>query len=368
MKHVPALPVTLFVRAGGMAEKQIPVRVRAGVQTDVGRIVLAPKIPPPKKGVVAGRVLYDDRTPALGAAIGRFMWWAPEKEVDATGAFRRQVPAGRHVLDCSLDGAVRWPRDPAEDVLVGEGLPLRFSTHGRDTVLVPVDVKAGQTIRKEIILPRKQLRSIRIQWRGPIPKSRRLTVIVTHAGGCFIRRAVARWKDKRTCTLADLPAGRTVLIAGSENYFGFLPAPRDGEDVELVIDAAQASVVAGRVRRPDGTPARRVSLALRAAALLARPDLDRYIANHWPGIGRVATTSQADGSYRFPALAPGKYILELHGPGQPHRQPIEVRAKRTTTVNVTAETPSVIPPPLRQPQGRPAPEARATDEPRAAGR
>ena len=117
----------------------------------------------------------DDGTPALGTELGGKRQFE-EAAVGAEGDFRFHLMAGENAVDFSLLLAPGWPASAAfTEEYRGPG--SLFSCP-YDSIVAPVEVKPGKTISHDIVLPRKSLRKLTLNWKGNPEENLFIGVIV----------------------------------------------------------------------------------------------------------------------------------------------------------------------------------------------
>lgn len=146
---IPAGEASLAVYSGGYELCHATGVVRADAVSDFGTIVLLPQ--ENRTGWVGGRVLYDDGTPALGAC---FRDGYQIRSVDGNGFYRKEVYAGRSVVEIGLAGVPRFPH-PGER-------GIHFLDRNEALMVQPVcaimDVKPGETVKHDFVIPTKNFR------------------------------------------------------------------------------------------------------------------------------------------------------------------------------------------------------------------
>jgi len=323
--------------------------VRAGETTDLGDIVLKRERVEP--GWVEGRVLYEDGTPALGARLQNCSLIMPER-VGAGGKFRKQLPGGTGTLVVMLGGAPGWPRLPQEDTKrIREARDVLFGYGWDDTLLVPVDVRPGRTVARDVILRRTGLGTIRVDWRGKLGEDLGIIVAVDDKGQRFVRLGSRRQGDKGTFILPDVPRGDTVVVVHADGYRGYREVKAEEGEPVLTFDPAESGTIVGRAVRPDGKAAPGVSVELRPAPLAWYGPVQELQSAYWPissgTVEQVFTTAE-DGSFRIPGVGPGRYLIQTRQHGPSNARIVKVATGKTTTLELVTDASSQeSTPPLR---------------------
>lgn len=155
--------------------------VRADQTTDLGDIILVTE--EQGTGWVEGHILFDDGTPALGATIiGDFFDKIP---IRADGSFRRQLPIGQLKVAIDISGVPLWPRSNlGTDVSSYIG---RFSLARQwsDTLFLPLDIKPGETIQRDITIPLATLGNVEIKWLGDSDPNDLFYALAVRTGNSF---------------------------------------------------------------------------------------------------------------------------------------------------------------------------------------
>ena len=120
----------------------------------------------------------------------------------------------------------------------------------------------------------------------------------------------------------------------------------------MTFDTSQVGVVSGRVVRLDGKAAAGVKVVLIPEPIARRPGVKACMDGSTPPSHCAFARAADDGSFRFPAVAPGKYVVQVPLPdGHEPPEDIEVKAGAQVTLMMTARQFIVGAPPLRS--GRP---------------
>jgi len=152
--------------------------------------------------------------------------------------------------------------------------------------------------------------------------------------GPSVRTAVSN--ERGAFRFDGLPPGRYIVSGSSPGYTSSQPAPAgvapitvdvslplgyaagpsmllsEGEQVlGLEVMMFRQATIAGRILRPDGTPA---------------PGLSVFVAhNTWSGqtwLAQPPATSEWDGRYRVTGLPPGRYKVAVNSPDLPTQRPL----------------------------------------------
>ncbi len=151
----PAGEVRLTPRTGGKTGVLFKSSIKDGKTTDLGRVVWQPAETADAAGWVEGRVLYDDGSPALGATLGDMM---KTQRVATDGSYRRELHQSKPTFNIHLANVDGWPWPDVNRRLA----PLSYNSID-NRVEVTVALKPNETVRRDIILPRKHVSSLVIR-------------------------------------------------------------------------------------------------------------------------------------------------------------------------------------------------------------
>ena len=129
--------------------------IKDGQTTDLGRVIWQPAETADAAGWVEGRVLYDDGSPALGAVLSEMM---QTQAVAADGSYRWQLHQSKPTIVINLANVDGWPWPDLKRRLA----PLSYNS-GDSRVEVTVTLKPNETVRRDVILPRKHVSSLVIR-------------------------------------------------------------------------------------------------------------------------------------------------------------------------------------------------------------
>ena len=336
LKDIPVGKVWLTTTVDGMAGRKLEGFVRDGQTTDFGRIVLQRL--EDATGVVAGRVLYDDGTPAIGAVlVGDGFQKTP---VGANGKYSVRRFAGKGTVVIDLAAAVGWPHTAANVDRLG-------APWGTDTILADANVPAGGTVKHDIILPRKKIIDLGVDFRAAKKTSLSMTIVV-ELDRC---RLVRTWSSPEAgpgiIRIPNLPSGATTvsLHAANMGYRSCQAVAESKLKDGLVFDPSVTGKLTVRTVDRGGKAVKgvRLSVCSELMAWLAEP-VRGLRSNYFPISGvDVVTTLQvkrelADGTHELTGLAPGAYIVQATGFDACRPVRAQVQAGKTTTVKMVVDT------------------------------
>ena len=348
--EVPAGNIWLSTRQKRYIRSTVTGVVRQGETTDLGDIVLVPE--EVGAGWVEGRILFDDGTPALGAELNRFVF--ARATIGPDGRFRAQLPVGARMLLVDLHGEPRWPR--ARLYESRSGYSAFHFPGGVETIIVPVDVKSGVTVTKDIVIPHSTLGTVHVECRGIEGGRLRDTLVVECGGQLFACQSLGGRDELGSFVLEDVPTGTRILILRTDNYCGYLEDDTGEPDTVFTFDPDKTGSIVGKVLLEAGRPVKGGAVKLWHESLV---DLGHYrmvdSGYVFGPSGMVASTDiDEHGSFTFPKVVPGRYVVETGQRGPSFRQTIEVEPGRETNVELTTIAPSIPQrgvPPLRESPG-----------------
>jgi hypothetical protein len=133
------------------------------------------------------------------------------------------------------------------------------------------------------------------------------------------------------------PPGDRILILRGEGYCGYATKKADSGDSRFMIDTGKAGQVAGVLRSADGKPifGRRIQLL---HPELADANLFRRIGGNM-GIGPNGVVGYAEtgkgGSFRFPKVSPGRYLVRVESTNPPVESVVDVKDGQEAGVELT---------------------------------
>ena len=356
--RVPAGPVVVSCDIRGYEFEIRRKTLRAGGTIDFGEIVLRPeRAEEERSGTVEGRVLFEDGTAALGAIVsvpglGRVDNRGP---VGLDGAFRLGCPADGGLLIIDLGDTPLWPRaQVAKDVSPLRGTSLALAWN--DRLLLPVDVSPGQTLRRDVVLPCSCTGSVEVKWLGapdPDPRSSYCALLVHTSAGLLSSGPPRTWSAERgrlAMPIARLPDGRRTVLLRTRDYGGYLDAGDRKRHTTVTFDPGISGAIRGKVTRPDGQPAARTAVRLCYLGLVALGQFRVLVGT--PGTRRPMDLGEcetaADGTFRFPRVGPGRYVVRAGSTRDAPTREITVIPDEETTVELMVdEWLSPPAPPLR---------------------
>jgi protocatechuate 3,4-dioxygenase beta subunit len=326
---LPVGSVCLTVWPPGCHTLTRDVEIQPGAITDLGDLRLV--TPGETHGTVIGHVLFEDGTPALGAVVGERLGPRSGVRVGADGSFRFQLPAGTRTAEVGLWGIPLWPRAalPGELNFSAEGAVWNLAREWNDTVRLPLEMAVGETLSREVVIDRSALGNVRVKWLGPTGMSFRLALTVVRDGGVFTCHTptvgVGRVYDRPEGILIEkVPRGeRFVSLSVWQgkvterglDYCGYQRQPAGDAESLFAFDPAAGGSLSGTLRRPNGEPVPSESVVL-------WPEPLESVRGLGPGGQAVV---RPDGTFRFPSVAPGRYLVRLGPPGERQDPLVEVR-------------------------------------------
>ena len=127
--------------------------------------------------------------------------------------------------------------------------------------------------------------------------------------------------------VTDVPTGYRILMLRTSKYGGYQESRSGERNSVFTFDPSQAGSVSGSVRFSTGAPASGVRIEL-LHPLLAELGPVRGMRSTLgiePGTNLGSTKTAQDGSFLFPHIAPGRYVVSATSPGESDSQSIEVR-------------------------------------------
>ncbi len=338
LKDIPIGRIRLETTVDGMAQQSVVGTVTANQTTDLGQIVV--KRLEDAAGWVEGRVLYDDGTPALGTELGSDGPIGGATAVGAEGAYRIQLMVGENAVDFKLSLAPGWPASAAFTKEYGglRGLVVRQY----DLIVAPVEVKAGKTISHDVVLRRKPLRKLTLNWNGDPEEKLFIGVIVDMKNYRQIRRFPFARVEGEQIELAHLGSGPAMVSVFAEDFFGYREIGAGVDDAAVTFDPDKAGFIEVQTVCPDGTPPERVWVNAKPASLTPIGPV-RGLRSHRSMFNMVRSLIQPSGqtsaeqktSVRA-ACSPGRYVLTAQA-NPATAQTVEVKSGQTTKVTFVVE-------------------------------
>ena len=337
LKDIPVGRIYLETTVEGMAQQTAAGTVRANQTTDLGRIIVQRL--EDATGWVEGRVLYDDGTPALGTELGSDGPMGATA-VGAEGDFRFHLMAGQNAVDFNLSQASGWPSSAAfAEEYKG---PHGFVVRPYDSIVAPVEVKPGKTISHDVVLPRKPLRKLTLNWKGDPEKALFIGVIVDMKDYRQIRRYPFARVQGEQIEMPHLGTGPTVVSVYAKDFFGYREVGAGVDDAAVTFDPNKAGIIEVQTERPDGTPPERVWVNAGPASLtpigpIRGLDSRRSMFNMQRSLIQPSgqTSAEQKTSVRA-ACSPGRYVLTAQA-NPATAQTVEVKSGQTTKVTFIVE-------------------------------
>lgn len=339
--HLPEGEYSLTIEGKSVLRSERSFVVRRGETTDLGETVLAYQ--GTESGWVEGRVLFDDGTPALGATIlEQFVVGGSQSIVVAyDGSYRVQLHEDARMVGVDLRGVPRWPRRSLLDAKAQTSLAMMW----QDCLWAPVSMKPGKTIQRDIIVPQKITGDINVEWPEDLDaKGLHLSVIVrcgdvyfTSSSPDYVEQehqASATRLETRLKGLRGIPAGDRYLIVRTDGYAGCLLDLQSKNDTTLEVSKHQAGRISGTASSGQ------IQLQLPSDELRSLGIVKTLVGDHiygTPGLVASATVND-NGTFRFPAVAPGRYMLvadSSQDPGGKRVSKVTVESGKETKVNLS---------------------------------
>lgn len=357
LKDIPVGKVWLTTTVDGTAGRKLEGLVRDGQTTDLGRIVLQRL--EDATGVVAGRVLYDDGTPAIGAVlVGDGFDKTP---VGSDGKYSVRRFAGKGTVVVDLAAASGWPAAAANMDRLG-------APWGADRILATADVPAGGTVKLDIVLPRKKVIDLAVDFRAKKKTSVNMTVAVELDRYRLVRTWFSPETDPGIIRIPNLPSGPTTvsLHAANMGYRACQAVAESKLKDPLVFDPSVTGKLTVRTVDPTGKAVKGVRLSASSELMAWLKPVRGLRSNYFPiseydmASGKTVRVQRelADGTHELTGLAPGAYIVQATGEtGEVSAKPLraQVQAGKTTSIKLVVETDDVAETPAaRPPASQPA--------------
>lgn len=362
VNQVPVGPVWLEIRVKGFANSRVSGLVNAGQTADLGSIILVPEAE--ATGWVEGHILYEDGSPAIGAALVTKSF--VKIPVEADGGFRTKLSVGKTVLVVELASAPGWPRFslPASRETHIDW-PWNLARECDDKIYVPVDIKPGLTIKKDIIINRAAIGNIDIKWLGNSDDRPYLKLLVASDEQFFACHSPYGTTGQRGQSAAfhtsiqikessfrieDVPTGKRILILRAGDYCGYKVAANGEKDTIFTFDAAVAGTISGKLVLDDGSAACNATVRLYIEPLIENDYLRNISGNDMVALGGIISGTRTDenGSFSFAKVEPGPYVIKTQPSGSCDVETVEVKPRSEIEVTVLTKLPPSEIPPLRQ--------------------
>jgi hypothetical protein len=356
-EQLPVGTAWLSPRLAGYDDRPTHAEVSEG-ETEVVKVVLKPLSE--VIGTVAGRIVYEDGSPALGAGIGAFR---PE-QVNVEGAYEVQVRKDQPTFSINLQNADGWPRSDKRQRQQRAFGPDELP----DTLSVTVPVIPGKTIPRDIVLDRKKLGRLTVRWKGP-PTEFQIQVSVVPfqfakavpgapkpdplAPGqevldeqlIYSRSLWLKSEKDGTVEIPDLPRGRRTVSLRALRFssYRFHAIPADQTDAEVTFDSDEDGALRFRLLNATGIVQPKAMFELQmmvpgekqTLGFWSSPEL--RLDRESDDALRPSPFAQQDGSFLIEHLQPGQYELKVHEGRRSKTVTVEVKRRETTAVDVRIE-------------------------------
>ena len=208
--------------------------------------------------------------------------------------------------------------------------------------MVPVEVKPGKTITYDLVLPRKPLRKLTLNWAGDAEERLFIAAIVDMKDYRLIRRYSRGCAKGEQIEIPHLGSGAIVVFVSAKDFFGYREVDAGVDDAVVTFEPDKAGSIEVQAVRADGTPAKGVRVTARPASLTPiDPIRDlrsrRSVFNMERALiqPKQETGVEPDSVVRA-ACSPGRYVLTVQA-NRANARTIEVKAGQTTKVTIVVE-------------------------------
>ena len=239
------------------------------------------------------------------------------------GAFSARLNAGNRVLAIGIEGTGK-PLGAAGGFLVaGE---RRDKKH----VLLPLELAAGEKIRREVVLPlRGSDRSIKLNFE----EEQSWAVLLIEIAPGVVWRCEGQFEIG--CKhFENVPAGEGLVIVrtNSGDYFAYRKIPAETEYEEISFSKRDVGKLQVAINQIEGQQTENLVIQLSMDSPLGP------FASFRAGVKSPILKREGDGSFAFEGIAPGKYRVAV-GDGKLHQeQNCEIERGRTTTLQVALQS------------------------------
>ncbi len=344
---VPAGPLSVEVTANDFAPARVNTVVVADQTADLG--VIQMERVEDAAGWVTGHIVYDDGSPALGAMyMGD---WFTHHPIDVDNGYRIQLLAGDNVIDFDLRGALAWPRkDGIEQRISGADhhYPILRLEPGGYYLQARVNVVAGQTVRRDVVLPRMAQRTVRIDWRGPSDAKPTVRVFTRWNGDQYMRGMDFVRMDGNSISLHSLPLGETTVAVFAKGFAAYERVPDNENDAVVVIDPGAVGTIRVVPRDADGQIVADVRCYARSDLIPKCSPMRSVLQAQHALSGRSVSTYRTytaneykdDGTVLLKGLHPGTYnVTARHGDQTFRHDGVTVVSRKIVAVDLPVDQP-----------------------------
>jgi beta-lactamase regulating signal transducer with metallopeptidase domain len=305
----------------------------------------------PASGWVAGRVVYEDGTPALGTAVLRDFSRGP---LLPEGRFQVRLRGGSNAVRLDLCETTCWPRVPGD----GAQPRLQYVQQTPDTMLmgaslvawVPVDVDPGQLVTlPDVVLNRSSLSIMRVQCDRdlfPVSGTESHATLIVATGTCLLAydfpfvlskdpRDPIYCPDDNGFVVKDIPAGEKVLVLSGGNFLWYTVVVPGGPREEVDVGPVDVETLSGHVYDASGSPVEGACVIVRCPRFQA---LSAGVRAFHGLSGGTWVKTGAHGAFTL-RLGPGQYRLKVKGEGEDCAILVDVKAEDNADVILRLEGP-----------------------------